>query len=109
MNTTTTIEMTEAVLQTRVIDLARTFGWLVNHARPARKLDGSWSTPIQGDKGFPDLVLVRPPFTMFVELKSEKGKLTPEQTVWLEALEKCGHDARVWRPSDMREIEETLR
>lgn len=105
----TTLEMSEAVLQTRVIDLARTFGWLVNHGRPARKLDGGWSTPIQGDKGFPDLTLVRPPFTMFVELKSEKGRLTTEQAAWLEGLRKCGHDARVWRPSDMREIEETLR
>ncbi len=110
MNTNTITErMTEATLQTRVIDLAKAMGWLVNHTRPARKLDGSWSTPIQGDKGFPDLVLVRPPFTIYAELKSEKGRPTDEQATWIERLRKCGLDVRVWRPSDMREIEETLR
>ncbi len=103
-----TEQMPETVFTTRVIDLATALGWLVTHSRPARKADGGWSTPIQGHKGFPDLTLVRPPFTIYAELKTEKGTLTPEQKVWIEALEKCGADVRLWRPSDQAEIEATL-
>jgi len=52
---------------------------------------------------------VRPPQIIYAELKSERGALSPEQKVWIEALEKAGADVRLWRPRDMREIEDTLR
>ena len=37
-------------------------------------------------KGEPDLRLVRPPRVVFLELKADKGKLTPEQTEGLDLL-----------------------
>ena len=103
MNTMTT----EAAFQQQVIDLAQLSGWLVHAERPARMADGRWRTPIQGMAGFPDLVLVRER-VLFVELKSERGKLSPEQEQWLAVLRTAGADARLWRPSDWPEIEATL-
>lgn len=97
--------VTEAQFQTAVIELARTFGWLVMHSRPSLNKSGKWSTAIQGDKGYPDLTLAKPKRpTLHVELKAEKGRLTPEQKVWAEALD--GY--HLWRPSDWQVIVRTL-
>ena len=92
--------MTEAELQSAVIELAHLYGWTVAHFRPAQNARGDWRTPVAADgKGFPDLVLVCDYRLAFVELKSEKGRLRPEQKMWLEAL--GGRvDAMVWRPAD---------
>ncbi len=78
--------LTEAQFQTKVINLARARSWRVHHTRPARKSDGSWSTPIQGDPGFPDLVLARDGRVMFVELKAPSGRISQNQREWLVAL-----------------------
>lgn len=75
------------------------------HTRPALNQSGKWSTPIQGHKGFPDLVLShRKHGTLFTELKAEKGRLSPEQKIWLEVLSESGCEVHVWRPSDMQKI-----
>lgn len=59
--------------------------------------------------GFPDLVLVRPPRLVFVELKSARGRTTPDQAAWLAALRACGQECHVWRPADWHVVEEVLR
>lgn len=60
--------------------------------------------------GFPDEVLVRGDRLLFAELKSEGGKLTPEQAAWLEALRAVQHvEVFEWRPADMDAIVEALR
>lgn len=100
---------TEASFQRQVIALARLRGWMVAHFRPARTARG-WRTAVQGDgKGFPDLVLVRPPRLVFAELKSERGKETAEQVLWMTSLRATGIEVYVWRPSQWEEIEEVLR
>lgn len=97
--------MLEAEFQKEVVALAKLTGWLVMHTRPALNQSGKWSTPIQGHKGFPDLVLShRNRGTVFAELKAEKGRLSPEQKIWLEVLAESGCEVHVWRPSDMQEI-----
>ena len=101
--------LTEAQFQTWVIGVAQWNGWLVQHSRPAREASGSWSTPITGDVGFPDLVLAHPKYgTIFAELKSEKGYTSPTQTRWLETL-RAGSEAYLWRPSDAQFIARRLR
>lgn len=103
--------MTEAELQTAVIDTARVLGYLVAHFRPAETKQG-WRTPVQADgKGFPDLVLTGRRRVIFAELKNEKRPLEPEQRVWLEALAVAGAEVYLWRPADWSsgEIERTLR
>lgn len=91
--------LTETQLQTCVMDLARLHGLRIHHCRPARTANG-WATPISGNKGFPDLVIVGPAGVLFRELKAANGKLSPEQTTWLDMLDLAGADAGVWRPVD---------
>lgn len=102
---------TEAQLQDMVLQLARIRGWMRAHFRPAMVRSGKWVTPVQGDgAGFPDLVLLRGQRLLFRELKTDKGKLRPEQEKWLAALLAAGSDANVWRPAQWRngEIEKEL-
>jgi len=102
--------MNEAELTTLVIEMAQTFHWQVHHQRPGRMADGRWRSSIQGHKGFFDLVLARNWRMHIIELKSEAGRLRPEQKLWLadmgpEPITTTG----VWRPSDLDAIEEVLR
>jgi len=93
--------MSEEELLNNIIALAKAFGWLIAHFRPGQTKDGQWRTPVQGDRGFPDLVLARSipevgyKQLFIIELKSEKGRLSPEQKAWKDALVYL-----VWRPSD---------
>ncbi len=82
--------MSEAELQTNVREIARLGGWLVYHTNDSRR----------SDKGFPDLVMVHPLSgrIVYVELKSEKGRIRPEQRQWIDALSRSGRDVYVWRP-----------
>ncbi len=52
-------------------------------------------------KGWPDMVLSGKKGLLFRELKTEKGRLTPEQKDWLLALERHGCNTGIWRPSDL--------
>jgi len=77
----------EAILQDKVIQLARMNGFRVQHSRPVQQKDGRWLTAIAGDPGFVDLVLAhRERGVLFVELKINVGKLSPGQVMWQQAL-----------------------
>lgn len=89
--------LSEAELQAMVIQTARLYGWRCSHARPAMNRAGKWSTPVQGDVGVPDLLLARDGVVILAELKGAKGKLTPDQGLWIDAL---GDHGRLWRPTD---------
>lgn len=98
----------ERDFQTQVIDLARICGWRVAHFRPAMTKHG-WRTPVAADgKGFPDLVLVRRDRVLWRELKSDSGRLSTDQALWITALQDAGEDVAVWRPDDFDEIVEAL-
>ena len=89
----------EAELLANVIELAELCGWLVYHTYDSRR-----SNP-----GFPDLTMMRcrpVKQLMFVELKSERGRLTEAQELWGEGLSAMAAVTsnivayRVWRPAD---------
>lgn len=109
--------MTEAELQHAVIQLAHVHGWMVAHFRPMKDYKGQWRTPVAADgKGFPDLVLVSQTTIMFIELKSDKGRLTVEQKDWHDQLYNATIAvgtpfSNVWRPRDWNDgtIERMLR
>jgi hypothetical protein len=106
--------LTESQFASLVVEVARLGGW--KHFHP---FDSRRST-----HGFPDYVLVKGPRLLFVELKTEAGRVRPDQEAWLEALSEVEEamkiagtgvwrsEARVevfvWRPSDWPEIVETL-
>lgn len=97
--------MNEAEFQQAVIDIAKLRGWRVAHFRPARTAKG-WRTPVQGHAGFPDLVLARRGRVLFIELKSDKGRITADQLAWAKEL---GEAFRVWRPAYITVIPEALK
>ncbi|QYN41089.1 hypothetical protein K1T35_47970 (plasmid) [Pseudonocardia sp. DSM 110487] len=87
-----------------VVETATLHGWRVTHFRPARTARG-WRTAVQGHKGFFDLVLARNGVVLIVELKTDAGRLTPDQRQWFTAL---GELAAVWRPRDRDQVLATL-
>lgn len=103
----------EAEFQAQVIELARHLNWRAAHFRKVRvqRANGSvyWETPVAADgKGFPDLLLLQGARLLVPELKTDTGRLIPEQKLWLEAFEEVGAETTVWRPKDWRLIEKTL-
>jgi len=93
----------EREFQREVIKIAESLGWYVNHALPGKGRNKHLTLFI-GKRGFPDLVLCRPPRLLFVELKSQTGKVSNDQREWLDALHACGVEVYVWRPSDLEQI-----
>ena len=100
--------LTELDLARQIRDLARQFGWLHVHFRPAKTAHG-WRTPVSGDYGFPDVVLARDGRVIFAELKRDGQKARPEQLAWLEQLGGGACEAYLWTPSDFEQIVELLR
>lgn len=91
----------EKQLLSDVRAMAKVFEWLLYHT-----LNSMGSVP-----GFPDLTLVRAGVCFFVELKKEKGVISPHQTKWLDGLARAGVPTYIWYPRDWKsgEIERILR
>lgn len=86
--------MLEKPFQDGVLKLAKFNGFgLAYHTHDSRR-----SAP-----GFPDLVLVntRTGRVLWRELKTNKGRVSPDQQAWLDGLTAVGMDACVWRPNDL--------
>lgn len=87
--------ISEKMWQRMVEQAAASAGWLYYHTYDSRK----------SPSGFPDLVLVRPPDVLFVELKTQNGTLTSEQKAWQQQLTQCpGVEYTVWRPMDYEQV-----
>jgi hypothetical protein len=92
--------LSEAQFQRQVIQLAALLGYRVYHTHDSRR----------SAAGFPDLVLVHPKRgTVFAELKTDTGKVKPEQAEWLADLQAAGQRAYLWRPADFDQITTILR
>lgn len=86
-------EMRENALQDQIEALAFDLGWKTYHTHDSRRSNAGW----------PDLALVHPDRARFMvrELKTMRGRVTPEQREWLDGLTAAGVDAGVWRPMDL--------
>ena len=94
--------MLEAQFKNSVIEIATRYGWLVHHDLPAMNSRGKWATHIQGDSGFPDLVLLNSKGVLvFAELKTDIGVVRKTQERWLERLDLAGVIVQVWRPNQL--------
>ena len=66
---------------------------LLFHCRDSRRSFG---------RGFPDLVISGVRGTLFAELKTNGGSLTPDQRHWGSLLQKGGERWLIWRPRDLQ-------
>ena len=87
--------MTEEELSQAIIEAAIYRGWRVHHDRRSDK------ALQQGHSGFPDLCLARNGRVLFLELKREGGRVTPDQMAWLSEL---GPEASIVWPADLDDV-----
>lgn len=95
--------MSEREFSALIVDVARLGGWHRYHTFDSRR----------SSHGFPDWVFTRDGRLIFAELKSEKGKLSPNQEIWIAELKLVAGlndnvQVFVWRPSDWDEIVSVL-
>lgn len=90
--------MTEREFQQQIIDTARLLGWRVFHPFDSRHSEAGW----------PDLCLVRDRI-VYLEVKTETGRLSSEQGEWIAAINNAGGTALVIRPSQWEEIVAALK
>lgn len=98
--------LSEDAFQSRVMDAAKQYGWKAVHYRKTLKSGGrtnggkaKYTTPVQGDRGGPDLLLAKAGrLPLLVELKTDTGRMSPEQKAWREAIHPDVY--RLWRPRD---------
>lgn len=85
-------DMRESALQDQVEAMAFDLGWKTYHTHDSRRSNPGW----------PDLALVHPTRGLFMvrELKTQRGRVSPEQREWLDALTNAGINASIWRPMD---------
>jgi hypothetical protein len=99
-----------------VLSEFRLQGWTCAHfgnsVKYVRKGDSYMTIPDKNATGFPDIVATRLGQLLFIELKSEKGRIRDEQALWLADLrlvEQQMQEANrvpdivqvyVWRPVD---------
>lgn len=86
--------ISEAQWQANVLRLADLGAWTSYHTHDSRR----------SRKGFPDLVLIRPGEMLVAELKTDTGRLTPEQEQWLYLFATAGVETQVWRPRDLAAV-----
>jgi len=91
--------VTEKQFSQAVVQLAGYCGW---------KVYRTW-LPIHSPAGFPDLILVRGPEMLCIELKRNGRKPTPAQEDWLNALQHVETvNAFCWKPEHWSLIEAAL-
>jgi len=98
METKRVLRVTERAFAGQVEDLCRLFQWRYYH---------SWNS-MHSPPGFPDYLLLKGARLLFVELKTDTGKLTIPQRDWLTALAAAGKDVFLWRPQDFEEVRDIL-
>lgn len=88
----------ESLLHEQIMAECRRRGWLVIHSRMDKRTTTGVGTPdfvIAGEETF--LGGVKKPVVWFIEAKSRKGKLRPEQAAMIAQAARFGHTIHVVR------------
>ena len=85
---------TEAEFLRAITELAQYKGWWVYHTFDSRR----------SEPGFPDLVLIRPPQLLFIEVKSQRGKITRAQKRCMDLLMAANQAVYIVKPSDWDKV-----
>lgn len=86
--------LSEEAFQRRILEYCQLRGFKVFHDNDARR----------NERGWPDLVIGGPNGVLIRELKTDTGRIRPDQEEWLALLQAAGYDAAVWRPRDWERI-----
>jgi hypothetical protein len=90
----------EADFQAQIVELAEAAGWRSFHVYDSRRSNPGW----------PDLALWRGASMLFLEIKSETGKVTAEQEATIAQLKNVKFvTAAIARPRHFDEIAEMLK
>jgi Holliday junction resolvase len=79
--------------QRTIVELLDALGWASCHTYPLRTEHG-WRTGTTA-KGWPDLVALRGEYVVAIEVKSDTGRVQPEQLTWLQLFAELG-SGRAW-------------
>ena len=88
-----TLDQPERAFQATFTQALDVRGWVWDHTYPLRTRDG-WRTG-STLKGKPDLMAIRPPWELAIELKADNGTLAEEQRAVLSLYAQLPH-ARAW-------------
>ena len=95
--------MSERELGQTIREMAQAFGWLVYQVLDTREYAKRTS------KGIPDQFIARPGRALALELKTERGIVTPDQELWVATLNSTpGITSAVIRPHGLDQVEEML-
>lgn len=107
----TRLPMSESDLQALVVDALEALGFDTFHVRPGRTHHG-WRVPTSGTlaAGFPDIFATnaRRGRALFVELKAERGRLSPDQERVHAILRDSGFIVEIVRPSTVDDFIDRL-
>lgn len=92
-----------------VFGLANQTGWRHCHTRRSIGKGRRWTTATSV-KGWPDYYLWHElgRDSLFVELKADDGRLSPDQERVITSLRAAGLEVHVWRPRDAAVMDERL-
>ena len=97
--------ISEADFTNQILQWAKVYGWRRFHVRSSGRMSNGHAIPtVQGDAGFPDLVLCKPPRIIFAELKVGKNFVSQRQQWWLTQLANCSVEVYEWHPKQWSEI-----
>ena len=95
-----TLKLSEKIVTEQIVSMMRAHGW-----RAIRLQSGLFSRPLSqarvriGEAGMPDYLFLRPLISMtgvaqcvFVEIKTQDGKRTPQQMLWAAEAVSKGFD-----------------
>ncbi|MEU3783450.1 VRR-NUC domain-containing protein [Streptomyces sp900129855] len=81
----------------QVREIAARYGWrLQYHTADSRRSDAGWPDEVFGHVGQRR--------TLFVEFKTDNGRIRPAQREWLAHLSDAGLEVAVWRPRDLHAV-----
>lgn len=114
-------DMSEEQFQAALVQRARLAGFRVHFVpdklyrrsfpskadRESGRADGRWNLDL-GDRGFPDLCLVRRGQVYFRELKVGRNTLSENQEMWRDDLLAAGQDWALWKDTEYDELLEAL-
>ena len=112
--------ISEAGVQSTVVDALRLHSWRFVHFRPALTRAGKWMTSYTGDDGFPDIVALKAGRLLVLECKGTRGAKKPgpnvkgselrrrirweEQVAWLDAFADAAAYAKFVTPDNLDQV-----